>query len=128
MYQLSSWFTDLMDVYRVENVATTGLSRQQRQLVLQAVPCRVYSNQKNNITLRNTAATVREDEKLACAIDTDIQAGDELIVTRGGAMGRSIRTERYIASQPTLYFDPVGCAATGLEHMEVGLHADNIVR
>ena len=128
MYQLSSWFTDLMDVYRVENVATTGLSRQQRQLVLQAVPCRVYSNQKNNINLRNTAATVREDEKLACAIDTDIKAGDELIVTRGGAMGRSIRTERYIASQPTLYFDPVGCAATGLEHMEVGLHADNIVR
>ena len=128
MYQLSSWFTDLMDVYRVENVATNGLSRQQRQLVLQAVPCRVYSNQKNNINLRGTAATVRDDEKLACAIDPDIQAGDELIVTRGGAMGRSIRTERYIASQPTLYFDPVGCAATGLEHMEVGLHADNIVR
>lgn len=128
MYQLSSWFSDLMDVYRVEATATNGLSRQQRQLVLQAVPCRVYSSQKNNINLRSTAATVREDEKLACAIDTDIQAGDELIVTRGGAMGRSIRTERYIASQPTLYFDPIGSAATGLEHMEVGLLADNIVR
>ena len=128
MYQLSSWFSDLMDVYRVVTTATSGLSRPQRQLVLEAVPCRVYSNQKNNINLRNTAATVREDEKLACAIDTDIQAGDELIVTRGGTMGRGIRTERYIASQPTLYFDPVGSAATGLEHMEVGLHADNIVR
>ena len=128
MYQLSSWFSDLMDVYRVVTTATNGLSRPQRQLVSEAVPCRVYSNQKNNINLRNTAATVREDEKLACAIDTDIQAGDELIVTRGGAMGRSIRTERYIASQPTLYFDPIGSAATGLEHMEVGLLADNIVR
>lgn len=128
MYQLSGWFTDLMDTYRVESVTTNGVTRQSREQVLSEVPCRIYSSQKNNLHLRTDAAAVTADEKLACAIDTDIQAGDEVIVTRGGAMGRSVRTERYIASRPTLYFDPVGGAATGLEHMEVGLHADNIVR
>lgn len=126
MYQLSTWFSDLMDVYRVVNTTTGGLTRQERTQVLSAVPCRVYSSAKNSINLRDGAATTRGDEKLACAVDTDIQAGDEIIVTRGGAFGHT-RTERYIASRPIPYYDPVGVAATGLEHLEVGLHADNIV-
>ena len=128
MYQLVSWFTDTMDVWRVKAVTENGLTKQSREQVLSAVPCRIYSPQKNNLNLRTDAAAVVADEKLACPVDTDIQAGDEIIVTRGGALGRNIKTERFIASRPTLYFDPVGCAATGLEHMEVGLHADNLVR
>ena len=127
MYQLSSWFTDLMDVYRVEAVTTGALTRQERVLVAATVPCRIYSPQKNNINLRQAASAVYGDEKLACAVDTDIEAGDELIVTRGAALGRKTKPVRYIASQPVLYFDPVGVAATGLEHMEVGIHADNVV-
>ena len=127
MYQLSSWFTDLMDVYRVEAVTTGALTRQERVLVAATVPCRIYSPQKNNINLRQAASAVYGDEKLACAVDTDIEAGDELIVTRGAALGRKTKPVRYIASQPVLYFDPVGAAATGLEHMEVGIHADNVV-
>ena len=127
MYQLSGWFTDLMDVYRVEAVTTGALTRQERVLVASAVPCRVYSPQKNNLNLRQAASAVYGDEKLACAVDTDIEAGDELIVTRGAALGRKTKPVRYIASQPVLYFDPVGAAATGLEHMEVGIHADNVV-
>lgn len=127
MYQLSSWFTDLMDIYRVEAVTTGALTRQERVLVASSVPCRVYSPQKNNLNLRQAASAVYGDEKLACAVDTDIEAGDELIVTRGAALGRQTKPVRYIASQPVLYFDPVGVAATGLEHMEVGIHADNVV-
>ena len=127
MYQLSSWFTDLMDIYRVEAVTTGALTRQERVLVASAVPCRIYSPQKNNLNLRQAASAVYGDEKLSCAVDTDIEAGDELIVTRGGALGRKTKPVRYIASQPVLYFDPVGAAATGLEHMEVGIHADNVV-
>lgn len=127
MYQLSSWFTDLMDVYRVEAVTTGALTRQERVPVASAVPCRIYSPQKNNLNLRQAASAVYGDEKLACAVDTDIEAGDELIVTRGAALGRKMKPVRYIASQPVLYFDPVGVAATGLEHMEVGIHADNVV-
>ena len=127
MYQLSSWFTDLMDIYRVEAVTTGALTRQERVLVASAVPCRIYSPQKNNLNRRQAASAVYGDEKLACAVDTDIEAGDELIVTRGAALGRKTKPVRYIASQPVLYFDPVGTAATGLEHMEVGIHADNVV-
>lgn len=127
MYQLSSWFTDLMDIYRVEAATTGALTRQERVLVAATVPCRVYSPQKNNLNLRQAASAVYGDEKLACAVDTDIEAGDELIVTRGAALGRKTKPVRYIASQPVLYFDPVGVAATGLEHMEVGIHADNVV-
>lgn len=127
MYQLSGWFTDLMDVYRVENGSDGALVRPERVLVASAVPCRVYAPQKNNLNLRQAASAVYGDEKLACAVDTDVQAGDELIVTRGGALGRQTKPVRYIASQPVLYFDPVGVAATGLEHMEVGIHADNVV-
>ena len=127
MYQLSSWFTDLMDVYRVEAVTTGALTRQERVLVAATVPCRIYSPQKSNLNLRQAASAVYGDEKLACAVDTDIEAGDELIVTRGAALGRKTKPVRYIASQPVLYFDPVGAAATGLEHMEVGIHADNVV-
>lgn len=127
MYQLFSWFTDLMDIYRVEAVTTGALTRQERVLVASAVPCRIYSPQKNNLNLRQAASAVYGDEKLACAVDADIQAGDELLVTRGAALGRKTKPVRYIASQPVLYFDPVGAAATGLEHMEVGIHADNVV-
>lgn len=127
MYQLSGWFTDLMDIYRVEAVTTGALTRQERVLVASAVPCRIYSPQKVNINLRQAASAVYGDEKLACAVDTDIEAGDELIVMRGAALGRKTKPVRYIASQPVLYFDPVGAAATGLEHMEVGIHADNVV-
>ena len=126
MYQLAGWFTDLMDVYRVESGTDGALTRQERVLVAATVPCRIYSPQKNNKNLRQAASEVYGDEKLACAVDVDIEAGDELIVTRGAALGRKTQPVRYIASQPVLYFDPVGVAATGLEHMEVGIHADNV--
>ena len=127
MYQLSGWFTDLMDVYRVKNGSDGALVRPERVLVASGIPCRVYTPQKNNLNLRQAASAVYGDEKLACAADADVEAGDELIVTRGGALGRQTKPVRYIASQPVLYFDPVGAAATGLEHMEVGIHADNVV-
>lgn len=127
MYQLESWFTDLMDVYRVVSSVNGSLTRQERTRIASGVPCRIYAPQKNNINLRMTASAIQADEKLACAVDADVQAGDELIVTRGARIGRQTRPERFIASRPTLYFDPVGAAATGLEHMEVGLRADNVV-
>lgn len=128
MYMMANWYTDLMDVYRVTNTVTDGLSSQELTLIAQSVPCRVYSNQTNNWNGRTTEAVTRADEKLSCNINTDVQAGDTLYVTRGGALGRGLKPVRYIASQPVAYFDPVGGALTGLEHLQVGLHADNIVR
>ena len=54
--------------------------------------------------------------------------GDELLVTRGGALGIQNQPERYFAGNPQKYYDPVGGALTGLVHMEVGLLLQEIVR
>lgn len=126
MYMMASWYTDLMDIYRVGNTVTDGITTQDLSLIASGVPCRVYSNQTNNWNGRATEATVRADEKLSCDINTDVREGDTLYITRGGALGRGLAPVRYIASKPVAYFDPVGGAMTGLEHLQVGLHADNI--
>lgn len=126
MYQMASWFTDTVDVHRVMPKVVNGLTRQELTEIYTGIPCRIYSTQVNNWNGRQGAAAVRADEKMACAVDTDIQAGDTLFITRGGALGRGRSPERFIASAPKAYYDPVGGAATGLEHLEVGLYADNI--
>ena len=122
----SSWYTDLVDVWRVVNTTESGLTRQVLTKVLGAVPCRVYTVATNNWTARQGAAVSRADEKLSCAVDTDIRAGDTLYITRGGALNSGRTPERYIASNPKAYYDPVGGALTGLQHLQVGLTADNI--
>ena len=127
MYMMATWFTDLMDIYRVQETTEDGLTTQGLALVKEHIPCRIYSVQVNNWNSRNGAATSRADEKLACNVEVDVQDGDTLYVTRGGAMNRGRKPERFIASKPKAYYDPVGGALTGLEHLEVGLHADNIV-
>ena len=139
MFIMSNWYTDLMSVYRVVEVTEDGLTRQKRVQIAQGVPCRVYSSQVNNLSVRDTAAVVRASEKLACGVDVDVMAGDELMVTRGGNLPgrRYTRTSvdsifkhavRYLAGEPQDFYDPVGGALTGLEHKEVGLLRENIAR
>lgn len=124
----SSWYTDLVDVYRVVNTTTGNINTQVRQQVGSAIPCRVYSSQKNGPSMQDSAARVNSTDKLSCAVDVDIRAGDELLITRGGALGRGGEPERYFAGNPQHYYDPVGGALTGLEHLEVGLLMQEIVR
>ena len=123
----SGWYTDIVDVYRVVNSTAGNITRQERQQVGKAIPCRVYSSQKNGPNMTDNAARVSSTDKLACDIATDIRAGDELLVTRGGALRRGGEPERYFAGNPQHYYDPVGGALTGLEHLEVGLLMENIV-
>lgn len=125
MFVLSNWYTDLMDVYRVIN-SGGAITRQNLTLLYKGVPCRVYSSQTNNLAINPTAATANKNDKLACSVDTGIKAGDVLMVTRGGALNRGLSPVRYIASQPQAFFDPVGGALTGLEHLEVGLREDSM--
>ena len=124
----SNWYTDIVDVYRVVNATTGNIDTQARQQVGSAIPCRVYSSQKNGPSMQDDAARVNSTDKLSCAVDVDIRAGDELLVTRGGALGRGGEPERYFAGNPQHYYDPVGGALTGLEHLEVGLLMQEIVR
>ena len=123
----SGWYTDIVDVYRVVNSTAGNITRQERQQVGKAIPCRAYSSQKNGPNMTDNAARVSSTDKLACDIATDIRAGDELLVTRGGALRRGGEPERYFAGNPQHYYDPVGGALTGLEHLEVGLLMENIV-
>lgn len=124
----SNWYTDTVDVYRVVNTTTGNINAQTRQQVGSAIPCRVYSSQKNGPSMQDGAARVNSTDKLSCNIDADIREGDELLVTRGGALGYQNQPERYFAGNPQRYYDPVGGALTGLNHMEVGLLLQEIVR
>lgn len=124
----SSWYTDTVDVYRVVNVEDNHIDRQERQLVASALPCRIYDSAKNGPSMQEGTARVNAEEKLSCDVNADIQAGDELFITRGGALGITNQPERYFAGKPKRYYDPVGGAMTGLEHMEVGLLMQEIVR
>lgn len=124
----SDWYTDTVDVYRVVNVENDNITVQERQRVGKSIPCRIYSSQKSGPSMRDTAAQVQASEKLSCGIEADIRAGDELLIVRGGALGMTGEPERYFAGKPQRYYDPVGGAMTGLEHQEIGLFMQEIVR
>lgn len=124
---LSNWYTDNVDIYRIASGTEGNLDVQRREKVNRnPIPCRVYRTAIQGANIQDTAAVVRKEDKLACAVDVDIRTNDELIVTRGGRIGGTT-TERYIAGKPQFYYDPVGSKATGIAHQEIGLLADNIV-
>ena len=77
--------------------------------------------------MTETASINREVEKVACALDVDVQDGDELHITRGGALGDQNAAEKYYAGHPIKYYDPVGGAMTFAEHQEIGLMSDSII-
>ena len=124
----AGWYTHTVDVYRVVNVTVGNVDTQERRQVGAAIRCRVYESQKNGPAMQDTAARAQSTDKLSCDVSVNIRAGDELFVTRGGALGRGGEPERYFAGTPRRYYDPVGGALTGLEHLEVGLLMQNIVR
>lgn len=124
----ASWYTDTADIYRVQNILDGSITRQSRELIAEAVQCRVYSSQKDGPVMTDTAARERSSDKMACDVGVDIRAGDEILITRGGALGSTREPDRYIAGNPQHYYDPVGAALTGLSHQEVGLLMHNTVR
>lgn len=124
----SGWYTDIVDIYRVVTVMEGNLSKQERQKINHIpVPCRIYKPEKGGPGMTSTAARERSLEKMSCDLAVDIQAGDELMIIRGGNLGYKNKPERYFAGNPVSYYDPVGGALTGLQHKEVGLLMDNII-
>lgn len=124
----SGWYTDTADIYRVVATSQGNLDRQERRKVNTVpVPCRIYKPEKGGPSITNTAARERSLEKMSCDLSVDIQAGDELLIVRGGNLGLKNKPERYFAGSPVQYYDPVGGALTGLQHKEVGLLMDNVI-
>ena len=115
------WYTDLADVYRVQQVMDGSLTRSERKQVLASVPCRVYRSGDNPIRMQQTAANVQQTDKLACGLDVDIRAGDELIVTRGAKLGHPGPITRAFAADPVYYYEPFGAVIPGLAHQEIPL-------
>lgn len=115
------WYTDLMDVWRNTPTKDGNLTRQERQQVLTGIPCRIYQSDNKPINMTQTAANVQESDHLACDISVDIRAGDELVITRGGRLGKSGQTVRAFASDPNLYYEPFGAIIPGLAHQEIRL-------
>lgn len=117
----TDWYTDTMDVWRNVPVQDGNLTRQEHQKVLTGVPCRVYQSDNKPISMSQTASSVSQNDHLTCDISVDIRAGDELIITRGGKLGRPGPTIRAFASDPNLYYEPFGAILPGLAHQEIRL-------
>ena len=117
----NNWYTDLADVYRVQQVMDGSLTRNERKQVLASVPCRVYRSGDRPVNMQQTAAYVQQTDKLACAVDVDIRAGDELIVTRGAKLGNPGPITRAFAADPVYYYEPFGAVIPGLAHQEIPL-------
>lgn len=117
----TDWYTDTMDIYRVQDVQDGALTRHERQQVRTGIPCRVYQSDNKPINMTTTAADVQQNDHLACDISIDIRAGDELIITRGGRLGRAGPVIRAFAADPNLYYEPFGTIMPGLAHQEIRL-------
>ena len=128
MNVFNGWYTDSVDVYRVSDV-TTGYIKKQERTKRGSYPCRIYRSQKSGPALVSEAGKVRSSDILAVALGTDIVSGDELIVTRGGMLGANAKktTSRYFAGDVMPYYEPVGGAFSGLGHIAVGLLQDEVI-
>ena len=114
-----SWYTDTATVNRVESYADGNLTKQRRIVAAENVPCRVYRNSSPSTAMKDTAAQVEPSDMLACDIDVDIKAGDEIMVIRGGALGYENKPLRYFAGEPMPYYEPFGGVVPQLAHQQV---------
>ncbi len=123
----SGWYTDTVEVFRVVPGKSGGITVQEREKAGD-FRCRVYNSQKSGLNTKDTAARVSETDTMAVPLDADVKEGDELHIIRGGAVGHIGKPERYFAGRIMEYRDPVGGLLTGLQHKEVGLLLNKIVR
>ena len=122
----NGWYTDSVTVYRVSDVESGHIKKQER--VKQGeYPCRIYKSQKGGPTMGDREANLRSEDIMAVELGTDIQPGDELIIVRGGQLGQTAKS-RYFAGDVMPYYEPVGSAFNGLSHTEVGLLTDEVIK
>ncbi len=124
----ADWYTDRMDVWRVRDVMDGSLTRKERIQVYAGIPCRIYQSDNRAINMTQTASDVHQEDRLACGLDTDVQAGDELIITRGAGLQRPGPVIRAFAAGPNLYYEPFGAVIPGLAHQEIRLRQQERVK
>ncbi len=117
----ADWYTDQMDVHRVQSYQDGSLTKQERVKVDGDIPCRIYRSGAHRPRMGSPAADSQSDDKVACGNAVDIQAGDELLIRRGALLGQVRQTVRAFAGDPVYYYEPFGAVLPGLAHQEVGL-------
>ena len=117
----SDWYTDTMSIYRVQESMDGNLTRHERVPVSENIPCRIYQSDNRPINMEQTASSLKESDHLACDISVDVRAGDELVITRGGRLGKPGPVIRALAGEPNLYYEPSGAIIPGLAHQEIRL-------
>lgn len=117
----SDWYTDTMSIYRVQETMDGNLTRHERVQVSENIPCRIYQSDNRPINMEQTAASLKESDHLACDISVDVRAGDELVITRGGRLGKPGPVIRAFVGEPNLYYEPFGAIIPGLAHQEIRL-------
>lgn len=119
---IGKWYTDLVDVYRDTDYKDGSVTKQMRLKVLSKVPCRVFRSARARPDMTDTAAEVVSSDALACANEVDIKAGDLLMITRGGRIGKQMKPpDRYFAGSTTYYYEPFGGVMPKLDHQEIPL-------
>ena len=71
----TDWYTDLVDIYRVESKTVGALTKQERVRVAADIPCRIYRSPAHSPKFSSPAAYSEEEDKLACDNQVDVQAG-----------------------------------------------------
>lgn len=115
------WYTDTVDIWRVTPTTTNGLTTNALQQLYTGIPCRIYQSDNQPINMDQSAAYVKQADRLMCDTSVDIRAGDQLIIHRGAGMGKTAPDIRAFAADPNLYFEPFGAVIPGLAHQEVRL-------
>lgn len=124
----TDWYTDTIDVYRIQNQTTNNLTTQQRVPVSTGTPCRIYQSDNQPINMQQDAAYIKQADRLMCDPSVDIQPGDQLIIHRGAVLGRTAPDIRAFAADPNYYFEPFGAIMPGLAHQEIRLLQQEIVK
>lgn len=117
----SDWYTDTVDIWRVTPTTTNGLTTNALQQLYTGIPCRIYQSDNQPINMDQSAAYVKQADRLMCDTSVDIRAGDQLIIHRGAGLGKTAPDIRAFAADPNLYFEPFGAVIPGLAHQEIRL-------
>lgn len=116
------WYTDLFNVYRVQQVTNLGITTDKRILVTENQRGRIYRKSGSQLNNQLQAAELNINDNLVCDINIDIKAGDLIEVSRGYFIGKfNGNKEQYIAGEPVDYYVPFGGISPDLEHKQVQL-------
>jgi len=124
----TDWYTDTVDVYRIQNQTTNNLTTQQRGPAPPGAARPAFPRPGHTINMQQDAAYIKQADRLMCDPSVDIQPGDQLIIHRGAVLGRTAPDIRAFAADPNYYFEPFGAIMPGLAHQEIRLLQQEIVK